>query len=62
LFEISPLSNENKPFLCRIGIHKWGKPTYINIYSSNVREWKKKCLRCGKVVRWFEPKEEEDDN
>lgn len=40
---------------CIFGFHKWGKPTGISQPSSNVTDWKKKCLRCGTVVKWVEP-------
>jgi len=44
-------------FFCKIGIHKWGKPTYIDYGpSSNVKNWKKACKRCGKIKTWIEVK------
>jgi hypothetical protein len=45
-----------KPLLCMIGLHKWGRTTYETSVSSNVRNWKKRCLRCGELLRWVEVK------
>lgn len=42
----------HKSFLCKIGLHKWGKATYISFSSSNVRDYKKRCQRCGKQKSW----------
>jgi len=41
----------NKGFLCRIGIHKWGKWIRHSIISSNVVDMEKRCKRCGQVKR-----------
>lgn len=44
-------------FLCRIGFHKWNRPTYTDLGpSSHIRDWKKTCLRCGKRKSWVEGK------
>lgn len=38
--------------LCSIGIHKWGKKFGHDQISSNVIDWKKRCLRCGFTKKW----------
>lgn len=46
-----------KPILCRLGLHKWDEATFIDYGpTSSVRDWKKKCLRCGEVRKWVEVK------
>lgn len=50
-----------KPFLCKIGIHKYGKATFISGALSNVRDWKKSCEKCGKVKTWVQAKRSIDD-
>jgi len=33
-----------KPLLCKLGLHKWSKPRFMDYgYSSNVLNWKKIC-------------------
>lgn len=49
-----------KDFWCWIGLHKWGRATYHDLFSSNVRDWKKYCLKCKKVKTWVEPKKVEE--
>ncbi|MEK6935012.1 MAG: hypothetical protein AABW46_03985 [Nanoarchaeota archaeon] len=44
-------------FLCRLGLHKWSKEKYWTNVSSNVRDFKKQCLRCGIVKTRTETKE-----
>ena len=43
-----------KPLLCMLGFHKWGRATFLSETGSNVRDYKKKCERCGKVKTWVE--------
>ena len=52
------LSKPNKKsFLCKIGLHKWGKSNFISHgYESNIRDYKKRCQKCGKIKTWIEPK------
>lgn len=40
--------------LCKLGLHKWSKRRFITNFRSNVRDYSKKCLRCGKIKRWIE--------
>ena len=46
-----------KPFLCKIGIHKWGRAVFTD-YSirSNILDWRQKCIHCGKRITWVQPK------
>ncbi len=47
----------SKPFLCKIGIHKWGKATFVDHgFHSNVLDWRQECVRCGKRITWVQPK------
>ncbi|MBD3312791.1 hypothetical protein GF352_05050 [archaeon] len=39
---------ENKPLLCRLGIHDWGVETYHEEEGSFVEHSVKVCKRCGK--------------
>ena len=48
--------------LCQIGIHKWSKQKSYNIFSSNVIDFKKYCLRCKKVKKWTKIKTRSLDN
>ncbi len=43
--------------LCKLGLHDYGKAHYTEhgMYS-NVRDFKQKCGRCGKIIRWTQPK------
>jgi hypothetical protein len=43
------------PLLCKLGLHKWGRPQGHHDFSSNVVDMKKRCLRCGIVKKWVEP-------
>lgn len=47
----------SKSFLCKIGIHKWGRAYFIDhsIHSS-ILDWQQKCKRCGKRINWVQPK------
>ena len=36
-------------FLCKLGIHKWSKERFHLISGSNVKDYEKYCLRCGKA-------------
>ncbi len=47
--------------LCRIGKHKWGKAISHYLGGSNVKDWEKKCLSCGKVKKWVEPVKDTGD-
>lgn len=42
--------------LCKLGFHKWNKPIFYDNFSSNVKEYKKKCIKCNKIKRWVEHK------
>jgi hypothetical protein len=37
--------------LCRLGFHKWSKEKIYFHFESNVKEYEKYCLNCGKVKR-----------
>ncbi|MEM4554997.1 MAG: hypothetical protein QXT25_04065 [Candidatus Anstonellaceae archaeon] len=45
-----------KKILCAIGIHQWGRATYWDNPSSNVKEFRQKCSACGKTKTWIERK------
>jgi len=46
-----------KPFLCKIGFHKWTKPRHISHgFRSRVLDVEKTCLRCGKKKTWVKGK------
>jgi len=56
-FKQTILLKKMKKILCKINLHKWNRPTYIDYGpSSNVKNWKKICQRCGKVKTWVEAK------
>jgi hypothetical protein len=42
--------------MCKLGFHKWEKPTFTTNFSSNVVEWKMICSRCRNSTRWIQPK------
>ncbi|MBI4155063.1 hypothetical protein HY498_03190 [Candidatus Woesearchaeota archaeon] len=42
--------------LCKFGIHRWGKEKFWTSATSNVRDYQKHCLRCGKVEKRTEIK------
>lgn len=44
--------------MCKLGIHKWGKPRIHMIVSSNVKDYEKYCKRCKKMKRWSKPRED----
>ena len=47
----------SKAFLCKIGIHKWGRATFVDhSIHSNILDWRQKCERCGKRITWVQPK------
>lgn len=51
------VENMKKSFLCKIGVHKWGRSTSIShAFQSNTLDWKKRCKRCGKIKRWVTAK------
>ncbi|MCK4475913.1 MAG: hypothetical protein KAU16_04225 [Methanophagales archaeon] len=46
-----------RKFLCKIGIHKWSRKTYIDYGpTSNVKTWKRYCKICGKRQSWVQAK------
>jgi hypothetical protein len=45
--------------LCFLGIHKWGKKFGHDEIRSNVIDWKKRCIRCGKLKQWVAAKSED---
>jgi len=46
-----------KPILCTLGFHRWGRATYIDWgVGSNALDWKQKCSRCRKMIKWVQPK------
>ena len=46
-----------KPFLCKIGLHKWGRAVLTDhSIHSNVIDWRQRCVRCGKTITWIQPK------
>jgi hypothetical protein len=52
----SLISNLRK-FLCKIGIHKWSRKTYIDYGpTSNVKTWRRYCTICGKRQSWVQAK------
>jgi hypothetical protein len=59
---IYKLSREKlqKEIWCRIGLHDWGKTKHSSLFSSKVRDYEKRCLKCGKVKTWVEDKKVED--
>lgn len=43
--------------LCKIGVHKWNRATFLDCGSnSNVLNWKQSCDRCHKTITWVQPK------
>jgi len=52
----SKMSNVRK-LLCKIGIHKWSRKTFIDYGpTSNVKTWKRDCKICGKRQSWVQAK------
>jgi len=47
----------NKDFLCKLGLHKWGKWHRIAIAGSSVVDIEKKCHKCGQLKRKTIPKD-----
>ena len=41
--------------LCKIGIHKWDRATFLSQTGSQVKDYKQRCLRCGKIKTWVKP-------
>jgi len=41
----------NKKFLCKVGLHKWGRWLRHSIMSSNVIDVERKCKKCGQIKR-----------
>ena len=50
-----------KSLLCMLRFHKWSKPKSFNIFSSNVIDYSKYCLKCNKKKVWNKPKEIDKD-
>ena len=48
-------------FLCKIGIHRWSKPKSFSIFSSNVIDYSRYCLKCKKTKRWNKIKRQDLD-
>ena len=44
-----------KSIKCKLGMHKWSEPRFRYISGSNVKDFKKRCLICGKEKKWTEP-------
>lgn len=42
---------QDKSFLCKVGLHGWGRWRVISAFSSNVEDYERKCLRCGQIKR-----------
>jgi hypothetical protein len=51
-----PFLIEEKPLMCKIGIHKWGQSYLQESLNKNVDGWEKRCLRCDEVKRWTKHK------
>ena len=51
-----PFLIEKKPFLCKMGIHSWGKSYLQEAVNKNVDGWEKRCLKCDEVKRWTKHK------
>lgn len=45
-----------KSILCYLGLHKWKRAGGSTHFSSNVREKKYRCERCGRINTEYEPK------
>jgi hypothetical protein len=46
-----------RKFLCKIGLHKWSRKTYIDYGpTSNVKTWRRYCKICGKTQSWVQAK------
>ena len=46
-----------RKFLCKIGLHKWSRKTYIDYGpTSNVKTWRRYCKICGKRQSWVQAK------
>jgi hypothetical protein len=46
-----------RKILCKIGIHKWSRKTYIDYGpTSNVKTWRRYCKICGKRQSWVQAK------
>ena len=44
---------ENKPYICNIGLHKFGKTKcYSNDQNSEKKHYKKQCILCSKIIEW----------
>jgi hypothetical protein len=48
---------KNKKFLCKVGLHKWGKWLRHSILSSNVVDIERKCKKCGEIKRKTIPRD-----
>ncbi|MFW9928435.1 MAG: DUF1660 family phage protein [Candidatus Thorarchaeota archaeon] len=46
------IEKPKKPLLCKIGLHKWSRPTFTTHGSSNVKDYSKTCARCNITKRW----------
>ena len=47
---------KRKSILCKLGFHKWGRARFFSQVSSNVRDYRKRCKRCGLTKSWVKPK------
>lgn len=41
-----------KNLLCFFGFHKWSKTKSHNVWSSNIIDYQKYCLKCHNVKKW----------
>ena len=46
------MPKKDKPFLCRLGYHKWGRKTTFIFSTSNVEDREQRCRRCGETKSW----------
>lgn len=57
---MTPMNVSSKPkknsILCMLGFHKWEKAGGVSYFSSNVKEKKYRCKRCGKMKTIYETK------
>ncbi len=52
----SQLPKNKNSFLCKIGLHKWGRAHLVTSSFSNINDYQKRCHRCGKIKRWTKAK------
>ena len=46
---------------CKLRLHKYGKKTVLNHFSSNIIDYTQYCLICGKKKSWNKPKPVDSD-